>query len=78
MRSTNLSKLLNAEVNMGTKPKTKETLAADLINCVPTNWLDPLLTGDAKVLPDGYEYTPKDIEKLLLAIRKRMETTAGI
>lgn len=63
---------------MGTKTQTKEALAADLINCIPTNWCDPLLTGDSKVLPDGYNYTPQDIENLLIAIRKRMEKTAGI
>jgi len=58
--------------------KSKYGLAADLINCIPTNWCDPLLTGDTKVLPDGYKYTPQDIENLLIAIRKRMEKMAGI
>ncbi len=53
-------------------------LAADLIHCVPINWLDPLLTGKDKVLPDGREYESPDIENLLLAIRKRMEQKAGI
>jgi hypothetical protein len=42
---------------------------ADLI---PTTWLDPLLTGPGAVL-DGYTYTPKDIERLLLALKERME-----
>lgn len=60
------------------KEKTKYSLAAELINCVPTNWCDPMLTGPDKVLPEGYKYTPQDIEHLLLAIRKRMEEKAGI
>jgi len=51
---------------MGTKTQTKEALAADLINCIPTNWCDPLLTGDSKVLPDGYSYTPQDVERRML------------
>lgn len=65
-------------MEMNITHKSKEALAADLINCIPTNWLDPLLTGDNKVLHGGYSYTPSDIEKLLIAIRKRMEKTVGI
>ncbi len=41
-------------------------------SAIPTNWLDPLLTGKDKVLPDGYKYTPADIENLLNAIRKQV------
>jgi type IV secretory pathway VirB9-like protein len=47
------------------KPKTP---LADLI---PTNWLDPLLTGPDAVI-QGYSFTPKDIERLLLAIKERV------
>lgn len=40
---------------------------------VPSNWLDPLLTGPTAVLPGGYRYCPQDIERLLNAIRARIE-----
>lgn len=43
------------------------------IKMIPTNWIDPLLTGENKVLPDGYSYDPKDIERLLLAVKSRIE-----
>lgn len=38
---------------------------------VPTNWLDPLLTGPSKVIGDP-PYNGKDIEALLDAIREHM------
>lgn len=47
-----------------------------MLECIPTTWLDPLLTGSNKILPDGYSYSPKDIERLLQAIRQRMEKAA--
>lgn len=47
------------------KPKTP---LADLI---PTNWLDPLLTGPDAVIKGG-AYKPSDIERLLLAIKERV------
>lgn len=44
---------------------------------VPTTWLDPLLTGPEAVLGTrGGQWGCPDIEKLLQAIRKRMETPA--
>lgn len=39
---------------------------------IPTNWLDPLLTGPTAVIT-GYPYSARDIESLLLAIQKRVE-----
>lgn len=44
-----------------------ETLAA----CVPTTWLDPMLTGPNAVIV-RYPYTGDDIERLLAAIRDRI------
>lgn len=46
----------------------------DLINSVPTTWLDPLLTGKDKVVGNPPFECP-DIERLLKAIRQRMEET---
>lgn len=43
-----------------------------VLNAMPTNWTDNLLTGPKAVLPAGYTYSPRDIEKLLLAIRERV------
>jgi hypothetical protein len=45
---------------------------AELLEEIPTNWLDPLLTGKDAILK-GYEYTPKEIEKLLKALKDRLE-----
>ena len=46
--------------------------ATSYADLVPSNWCDPLLTGPSKVLPEGYTYGPKDIERLLLAIKQRI------
>lgn len=47
-----------------------------LIDCVPNNWLDPLLTGPNKII--GKEpFTCRDIENILNAIRKRMSVCAA-
>jgi hypothetical protein len=58
-----------------------EEMARKLIECVPITWLDPLLTGHNKVIgsPGSVNsYDCMDIEHLLIAIRKRMEETAGV
>jgi hypothetical protein len=39
---------------------------------IPTNWLDPLLTGKGTVLGDAPWFCP-DIERLLNAIKKRIQ-----
>ena len=44
-----------------------------LSDLVPTTWLDSLLTGSSKVIADGFEFTPKDIERLLLAVKGRIQ-----
>ncbi len=53
--------------------ETKEILLAEaLIACIPTTWLDPLLSGDTSIkVPAGCP----DIEKLLNGIRARMRDT---
>lgn len=43
-----------------------------ILAAMPTNWCDDLLTGDKAALPSGYVYSPRDVEKLLLAIRERI------
>ena len=43
---------------------------------VPTNWTDPLMTGKHRVIGDPPYYCP-DVEKLLLAIKKRYDKTVG-
>ncbi len=46
-------------------------LAEELIKCVPSSWLDPLLTGpDAVVGPPPWNCL--QVESLLNGIRKRM------
>lgn len=43
-------------------------------DCVPSNWLDSLLTGPNKVLPGSGKYSGPDIERLLNAIRERIRS----
>ena len=50
----------------------KSELTGSLASLVPTTWLDPLLTGANKILPDGSSFGFKDIERLLRAIKKRI------
>lgn len=45
----------------------------EVLRAIPTNWCDPILTGPNKVLPDDYAYMPQHIEKVLLAVRARVE-----
>lgn len=59
--------------------KGERKVAEDMLHCIPTNWVDPLLTGDDAVLSKTVgQYDCQDIERLLLAIRKRMEDKLGI
>ena len=56
-------------------PLTKKQREA-ILKCVPTSWLDSLLTGPDKVLktPAGTWGWP-DIERLLGAVKARLERT---
>lgn len=40
--------------------------------CVPTNWCDSLLSGRNGPIPEKGPYTAKHIERLLLAIKRRI------
>jgi len=41
-----------------------------VLKCIPTTWLDPLLTGDSKVIHGAFDC--RDIERLLRTIRDRI------
>lgn len=56
--------------------ESERKIASDLLGCIPTSWCDPLLTGDNKVLHS--EFDCRDIERLLQALRERMENKIGI
>ena len=43
---------------------------------IPHTWLDPLLSGPNAVI-NGYEFTCRDIERLLNAIRERVLSRAA-
>jgi hypothetical protein len=43
-----------------------------IISLIPDTWLDPLLTGKNKVIGE-YPFNERDIEKLLKALRDRIE-----
>lgn len=49
-----------------------ETAPGKLHELIPTNWLDPLLTGPNAVINGGHEYGGSDIERLLSALRERI------
>ena len=44
-----------------------------ILNAIPGSWFDPLLTGPDAVIGNP-PYSCKDIENLLLAIRRKIET----
>jgi hypothetical protein len=48
-----------------------------LTAAVPATWLDPLLSGDEKVLPGQGPWGCPDIERLLNAIRERLRKLAA-
>ena len=50
---------------------TKEEEEEAILGAIPTNWLDPLLTGPNKVI-GPYPYTGTDIENLLRAVKDRV------
>lgn len=51
-----------------------EELKRELVDCVPSNWLDPLLTGAQAVMGSPPWGCP-EVERLLRAIRARIEAT---
>ena len=52
------------------KALIRNDIIEECAKLVPTNWLDPLLTGPNKVI--GNSGSPPDIEGLLLAVQKRI------
>jgi hypothetical protein len=48
-----------------------------IIDAVPDNWLDPLLTGPEAVIGKQGPYTARDIENVLRAIRERVIAAVG-
>lgn len=57
------------DAELAERQESNRALIEECAACVPTNWLDSLLSGPDKVgdFPDG-----KIVEKLLLAIRARI------
>ncbi len=45
-------------------------LVEECAQCVPTNWLDPLLSGPDKVVPDGTDN--RVVEAILKAVAARI------
>lgn len=58
------------------KSKTRQARVSGTLDpvlaCIPTNWLDPMLTGPQRVIGDP-PYDCRDIERVLLAVRYRIE-----
>lgn len=55
----------------------EQSYLGEVINEIPSNWLDPLLTGEDAVIGKA-PYSGQDIERLLSAIKKRQAQVAGI
>jgi hypothetical protein len=53
--------------------KAFAAIREECAKAIPTNWLDPLLTGPNKVI-QGPKYSNKDIENLCHAIQNRIRT----
>lgn len=53
--------------------KIKLSVLSDLLDAIPTTWLDSLLTGENAVIGQP-PYNCQDIELLLQAIKRRMGT----
>jgi hypothetical protein len=63
---------------VGTPGVADQRLVSRLIDDVPTNWLDPLLTGSKAVIDHRKNmFTCADIERLFNALRARMCKTAN-
>jgi hypothetical protein len=62
------------EVEMEAQKVSFSEERSRLIACVPTTWLDPLLTGPDAVMGEPPWNCP-EVEVLLRAIKKRMEET---
>lgn len=54
---------------MGNMSKERERIE----RVVPTNWLDPLLSGEKAVVKIGKPLTCQDVERLLLAVQERVD-----
>jgi len=59
------------------EPLVRRQIAKELIDCLPTNWLDPMLTGKNAVLGKNPWGCP-DIENLINAIRKKMKIVGNL
>lgn len=53
-------------------PARVEGTIDPLLACIPSNWLDPMLTGPQRVIGEP-PYDCRDIERVLLAVRYRIE-----
>lgn len=45
--------------------------------CVPTSWLDPLLTGKGAVIGDVERMSVRELEALLLAVKQRIDARSN-
>ena len=53
---------------------TSGVVLTDLLDCVPSNWCDPLLTGPRAVWPADAPYSNNDLVGVLNAVRDRLES----
>ena len=69
LRSEN-EKMREENTALRERVKKVEALNLELVKCVPTSWLDPILSGPDKVADPPYGCP--EVENILNAIRKRM------
>lgn len=56
---------------------SQQRVVSRLIACLPTTWLDPILTGPQAVIETKGPWGCRDIENIIGAIRKRMNSEAA-
>ena len=62
-----------ADIEVDTLRADRERMREALQDVVPMNWCDSLLTGPNAVLGKPYTYDGADIERLLRAIKGRLD-----
>lgn len=68
---------MSKRLPLSTPKRGKASRAVRPSDGVPTSWLDPLLTGPEAVLNGNGPWGCPDIERLLRAVKKRVESLEG-
>lgn len=70
-------KYMNAQIALGVWKAATAAEREACAACVPTSWLDPLLTGKSAVVGNVENISVRELEALLLAVKKRIESRSN-